>query len=75
MTDYQRVRIDSDIPLLVNEAAAGDLVHMVTELVDNSLSYSSPQTSVVLDAADSSVLYSKQAQSPVPIASLLPARR
>ena len=50
VTDYQRVRIDSDIALLVNEAAAGDLVHMVTELVDNSLSYSSPHTSVVLDA-------------------------
>ncbi|MEO5662488.1 MAG: sensor histidine kinase [Nocardioides sp.] len=52
VTDYQRVRIDSDLPVLVNEAAAGDLVHMVTEIVDNSLSYSSPHTSVVLDAID-----------------------
>ena len=52
VTDYQRVRVESDIPILVNEAAAGDLVHMLTELVDNSLSYSSPHTSVVLDSIE-----------------------
>lgn len=50
VTDYQRVRVESDLPILVNESAAGDLVHLVTELVDNSLSYSSPHTSVVLDS-------------------------
>ncbi len=53
VTDYQRVRVDSDLSLLVNEAAAGDLVHLATELVDNSLSYSSPHTTVVLDAVES----------------------
>ncbi|UUZ60525.1 sensor histidine kinase [Nocardioides sp. B-3] len=52
VTDYQRVRIESTLPLPVNESAAGDLVHMVTELVDNSLSYSSPHTSVVLGATE-----------------------
>lgn len=52
VADYQRVRVQSDLPILVNEAAAGDLVHMITELVDNSLSYSSPHTSVVLDSTE-----------------------
>jgi len=52
VTDYQRVRVESGLSILVNEAAAGDLVHMVTELVDNSLSYSSPHTSVVLDSME-----------------------
>lgn len=52
VADYQRVRTESDLPILVNETAAGDVVHMLTELVDNSLSYSSPHTQVVLDAVE-----------------------
>ncbi len=49
--DYQRVRIESTLDTKVNEAAAGDLVHLLTELVDNSLSYSAPNTFVVLSTA------------------------
>lgn len=52
VTDYQRVRVESTRGLLVDEAAAGDLVHLLTELVDNSLAYSSPHTSVVLAATE-----------------------
>ena len=48
VTNYQRVRPESSSETKVDEAAAGDLVHLLTELVDNSLSYSSPNTTVVL---------------------------
>ena len=34
-----------------SEAAAGDLIHLLTELVDNALSYSSPSTNVTLSTA------------------------
>ncbi len=49
--DYQRVRIESTLAIRVDESAAGDLVHLLTELVDNSLSYSAPNTQVVLSSA------------------------
>ncbi|WP_457207608.1 ATP-binding protein, partial [Nocardioides sp. P5_C9_2] len=49
--DYQRVRIDSTLDSRVGEAAAGDLIHLLTELVDNALSYSSPSTFVTLSTA------------------------
>ncbi len=52
VTDYKRVRIESSLAVLVDESAAGDLVHLLTELVDNSLSYSSPHTTVSLATAE-----------------------
>lgn len=50
--DYQRVRINPGPSLHISESAAGDVVHLLTELVDNSLSYSSPTTEVTLDAKE-----------------------
>ena len=49
--DYQRVRISSTLDSRIEEAAAGDLIHLLTELVDNALSYSSPSTHVTLSTA------------------------
>ena len=49
--DYQRVVISSTLESRVGEAAAGDLIHLLTELVDNALSYSSPSTNVTLGTA------------------------
>jgi hypothetical protein len=34
--DYQRVRIRSANPMRINDSAAADLVHLLTELVDNA---------------------------------------
>ena len=48
VSNYQRVRVESSLATKVDESAAGDLVHLLTELVDNSLSYSSPNTNVTL---------------------------
>ena len=48
VSNYQRVRVESSLATKVDESAAGDLVHLLTELVDNSLSYSSPNTNVNL---------------------------
>ncbi|HXH78975.1 sensor histidine kinase [Nocardioides sp.] len=48
VSNYQRVRVESALATKVDESAAGDLVHLLTELVDNSLSYSSPNTNVTL---------------------------
>ena len=49
--DYQRVRVSSTLDSRIGEAAAGDLIHLLTELVDNALSYSSPSTNVTLSTA------------------------
>ncbi|MET0525917.1 MAG: sensor histidine kinase, partial [Nocardioides sp.] len=46
--DYQRVHVDANTTARISDAAAADVVHLLTELVDNALSYSSPSTSVKL---------------------------
>jgi len=48
--DYQRVRIGSADDTRISDAAAADVVHLVTELVDNALSFSPPTTQVRLSA-------------------------
>ncbi len=48
--DYQRVRIETTNDLRLSDAASGDVVHLLTELVDNSLTYSAPSTQVTLTA-------------------------
>jgi signal transduction histidine kinase len=48
--DYQRVRAGSDDTSLIKDTAAADVVHLLTELVDNALSFSAPSTTVSLDA-------------------------
>jgi signal transduction histidine kinase len=48
--DYQRVRTVSDDASLIKDTAAADVVHLLTELVDNALSFSAPSTTVSLDA-------------------------
>ncbi|MFY9915975.1 MAG: ATP-binding protein, partial [Nocardioidaceae bacterium] len=49
--DYQRVRIGTASDARIKEAAAADVVHLLTELVDNALSYSAPTTTVLLSSA------------------------
>lgn len=44
--DYQRVRIRSANPTRISDGAAADVVHLLTELVDNALTYSPPSTTV-----------------------------
>ena len=46
--DYQRVHVDANTTARISDDAAADVVHLLTELVDNALSYSSPSTSVKL---------------------------
>lgn len=48
--DYARVRVWSNLRTRISDGAAGDVVHLLTELVDNALSYSAPTTTVTLDA-------------------------
>ena len=48
--DYQRVRVGAASTTRINEAAAADVVHLLTELVDNALAYSAPTTTVRLTA-------------------------
>jgi signal transduction histidine kinase len=49
--DYKRVRVGSADNIKIKDTAAADIVHLLTELVDNALSYSSPATSVSLSSA------------------------
>ncbi len=46
--DYKRVHVGSVSTRLISDAAAADVVHLLTELVDNALSYSPPTTTVSL---------------------------
>ena len=46
--DYQRVRVGATSSASISDAAAADVVHLLTELVDNALSYSSPACPVML---------------------------
>ncbi len=48
--DYQRVQILSHIGTRVGDEAAADVVHLLTELVDNALTYSPPTEPVRLAA-------------------------
>ncbi|WP_415839266.1 sensor histidine kinase, partial [Nocardioides zeicaulis] len=48
--DYQRVQILSHLSTRVSDEAAADLVHLLTELVDNALTYSPPSEPVRLAA-------------------------
>ena len=44
--DYQRVRVGTASNAHISDAAAADVVHLLTELVDNALAYSAPTTTV-----------------------------
>jgi hypothetical protein len=44
--EYQRVQIESSPQDLVNGSAAADVVHLMTELVDNALAFSPPTAPV-----------------------------
>ena len=46
--DYQRVRVGSASWARITDAAAADVIHLLTELVDNALAYSPPTTTVSL---------------------------
>ena len=46
--DYQRVRIRSGDSTRVAASAAADVVHLLTELVDNALTYSPPTSTVAV---------------------------
>ena len=46
--DYQRVRVGSASSARITDAAAADVIHLLTELVDNALPYSPPTTTVSL---------------------------
>ncbi len=46
--DYQRVRIRSANPMRINDSAAADVVHLLSELVDNALTYSPPTSTVTV---------------------------
>ena len=48
--DYQRVQILSHLSTRVGDEAAADVVHLLTELVDNALTYSPPAEPVRLAA-------------------------
>ena len=50
MQDYQRVQILSNLNTRVGDEAAADVVHLLTELVDNALSFSPPTEPVRLAA-------------------------
>lgn len=44
--DYQRVHVGAGSPMRVHGAAAADVIHLLTELVDNALTYSPPASIV-----------------------------
>ncbi len=46
--DYRRVQVGSNLATLLSTDAAADVVHLLTELVDNALSYSAPTTNVLI---------------------------
>lgn len=48
--DYQRVQILSNLSTRIGDGAAPDVVHLLTELVDNALTYSPPGEPVRLAA-------------------------
>ena len=44
--EYQRVQIESSSPQKINGVASADVVHLMTELVDNALAFSPPTAPV-----------------------------
>ncbi|MGE5719089.1 MAG: ATP-binding protein [Nocardioidaceae bacterium] len=50
--DYQRVRIGSANPMRINDSAAADVVHLLTELIDNALTYSPPTSTVIVGSTN-----------------------
>ena len=57
--EYQRVQIESSPPEKVHGAAAADVVHLMTELVDNALAFSPPTAPVKISskrAGDSTIV-------------------
>ena len=57
--EYQRVQIESAPTERVTGAAASDVVHLITELVDNALAYSPPTAPVKIttkQAGDSTII-------------------
>lgn len=56
--EYQRVQVESEATEKVNGAAASDVVHLMTELVDNALAFSPPTAPVKITtkAAGASVI-------------------
>lgn len=50
--DYQRVHVSANtLSTRIADEAASDVVHLLTELVDNALAYSSPSTAVAIGSA------------------------
>jgi signal transduction histidine kinase len=49
--DYQRVQINSHLGTTISADAAADVVHLLTELVDNALTFSPPAEPVRLNAS------------------------
>jgi signal transduction histidine kinase len=57
--EYQRVQVESSPPEKVNGAASADVVHLMTELVDNALAFSPPTAPVKIStklAGDSTIV-------------------
>lgn len=48
VSDYRRVHIGAASSHLISDEAAGDVVHLLTELVDNAVTYSPPTSRVDL---------------------------
>jgi signal transduction histidine kinase len=48
--DYKRVRVGSATTARISDEAAADVVHLLTELVDNALAYSAPTTTVLVSS-------------------------
>lgn len=53
--DYQRVRVRSANPMRISDSAAADVVHLLTELVDNALTYSPPSSTVTIGSRTTAV--------------------
>jgi signal transduction histidine kinase len=49
--DYKRVRIRSANPTRIDDGVAADVVHLLTELVDNALTYSPPSSTVSIGSS------------------------
>jgi anti-sigma regulatory factor (Ser/Thr protein kinase) len=50
--DYQRVHVGSStLPTRISDEAAADVVHLLTELVDNALAYSPPASPVAIGSS------------------------
>jgi signal transduction histidine kinase len=51
--DYQRVQLGTTSDVRISPAAAADIVHLLTELVDNALNFSPPGSPVSISAVNS----------------------